>query len=180
MNAKNPPVTPLATPKREVHSRQLDWLAEQGGAPDREASGCAKNPPVTPLGIDVRGQLHEVNIKRLETQDLVACSHGITPWWSGWLGLLLLGPPLLYLAVALLAGIGLVSAIAQIMMTDAYRKGEASLLAPFEYSAIIWTTALGALIWAEMPDAWDFLGILILVGAGLYIWHREMKLGVKR
>jgi drug/metabolite transporter (DMT)-like permease len=81
---------------------------------------------------------------------------------------------------ALLAGIGLVSAIAQIMMTDAYRKGEASLLAPFEYSAIIWTTALGALIWAEMPDAWDFLGILILVGAGLYIWHREMKLGVKR
>ncbi len=81
---------------------------------------------------------------------------------------------------ALLAGIGLVSAIAQIMMTDAYRKGEASLLAPFEYSAIIWTTALGALIWAEMPDAWDFFGILILVGAGLYIWHREMKLGVKR
>jgi drug/metabolite transporter (DMT)-like permease len=81
---------------------------------------------------------------------------------------------------ALLAGIGLVSASAQIMMTDAYRKGEASLLAPFEYSAIIWTTALGALIWAEMPDAWDFLGILVLVGAGLYIWYREMKLGVKR
>lgn len=81
---------------------------------------------------------------------------------------------------ALLAGIGLVSAIAQIMMTEAYRSGEASLLAPFEYSAIIWTTALGALIWAEMPDAWDFLGILVLVGAGLYIWHREMKLGVKR
>ena len=81
---------------------------------------------------------------------------------------------------ALLAGIGLVSAIAQIMMTDAYRRGEASLLAPFEYSAIIWTTALGALIWAEMPDAWDFLGILVLVGAGLYIWYREIKLGVKR
>ena len=81
---------------------------------------------------------------------------------------------------ALLAGIGLVSAIAQIMMTEAYRKGEASLLAPFEYSGIIWTTALGALIWAEMPDAWDFLGILVLVGAGLYIWYREMKLGVKR
>jgi hypothetical protein len=36
------------------------------------------------------------------------------------------------------------------------------------------------LIWAEMPDAWDFLGILVLVGAGLYIWYREMKLGVKR
>lgn len=81
---------------------------------------------------------------------------------------------------ALLIGIGLVSSVAQIMMTEAYRSGEASLLAPFEYSAIIWTTALGALIWAEMPDAWDFMGIVVLVGAGLYIWYREMKLGVKR
>ena len=69
----------------------------------------------------------------------------------------------------LLAGIGLVSGMAQIMMTNAYRRGEASLLAPFEYSSIIWTTVLGASVWAEMPDAWDFLGILVLVGAGLYI-----------
>ena len=67
----------------------------------------------------------------------------------------------------LLAGIGLVSGMAQIMMTNAYRRGEASLLAPFEYSSIIWTTVLGASVWAEMPDAWDFLGILVLVGAGL-------------
>jgi drug/metabolite transporter (DMT)-like permease len=81
---------------------------------------------------------------------------------------------------ALLAGIGVVSAIAQIMMTEAYRRGEPTLLAPFEYSAIIWTTAMGGLIWAELPDGWDFAGIAVLVGSGLYIWHREVTLGLRR
>jgi drug/metabolite transporter (DMT)-like permease len=81
---------------------------------------------------------------------------------------------------ALLIGIGLISALAQVLMTDAYRSGETTLLAPFEYAGIVWTTALGAFIWAELPDGWDFAGIAVLVGAGLYIWHREVTLGVRR
>ena len=81
---------------------------------------------------------------------------------------------------ALLAGVGVVSAVAQILMTEAYRRGEPTLLAPFEYSAILWTTAFGALIWAERPDAWDAAGIAVLVGSGLYIWHREVTLGIRR
>ena len=43
-------VTHWQPQKERFYSRQLDWPAEQGGAPDREASGCAKSPPVTPLG----------------------------------------------------------------------------------------------------------------------------------
>lgn len=81
---------------------------------------------------------------------------------------------------ALLLGIGMVSALAQLLMTEAYRAGEPTLVAPFEYSGIIWTTLLGAVIWAEAPDIWDGGGILILVASGLYIWHREMQLGLKR
>lgn len=81
---------------------------------------------------------------------------------------------------AFLVGIGLVSALAQVLMTTAYRSGETTLLAPFEYAAIIWTTVLGATIWAEFPAGWDFAGIAVLVGAGIYIWHREVVLGVKR
>lgn len=81
---------------------------------------------------------------------------------------------------ALLAGIGLVSALAQVLMTEAYRRGETTLLAPFEYVGIVWTTALGALVWLELPDAMDFLGMAVLVGAGLYIWRREVALGVRR
>lgn len=81
---------------------------------------------------------------------------------------------------ALLVGIGLISALAQVLMTEAYRSGETSLLAPFEYAGIVWTTALGALFWAELPGWWDLAGVAVLVGAGLYIWHREVRLGVKR
>lgn len=80
----------------------------------------------------------------------------------------------------LLLGIGMVSALAQLLMTEAYRAGEPTLVAPFEYSGIVWTTLLGAVIWAEAPDAWDGVGILILVASGLYIWHREAQLGLKR
>lgn len=75
----------------------------------------------------------------------------------------------------LLLGIGVLSALAQLFMTEAYRAADTTLVAPFEYTGIIWTTLLGALIWAEAPDGWDALGIAILVAAGLFIWHRETR-----
>lgn len=80
----------------------------------------------------------------------------------------------------LLLGIGVISALAQVLMTSAYRSGETTLLAPFEYAGIVWTAALGAIVWSELPDGWAFGGIAVLVGAGMYIWHREVTLGVKR
>jgi drug/metabolite transporter (DMT)-like permease len=73
----------------------------------------------------------------------------------------------------LLVAAGLVTAAAQLMMTDAYRSGEATLIAPFEYAAIVHATLFGALLWGEYPDGWSFGGIAILVGAGLYVWRRE-------
>jgi drug/metabolite transporter (DMT)-like permease len=75
---------------------------------------------------------------------------------------------------SLLIGAGLVTAAAQLLMTDAYRSGETTLIAPFEYGAIIHATLFGALLWGEIPDAWTFCGIFILVAAGLYIWWREV------
>lgn len=81
---------------------------------------------------------------------------------------------------ALLVGCGLVSALEQVLMTEAYRSGEATLLAPLEYSGIVWTTLLGAALWAEVPDGVAFLGVALLVGSGLYIWWREVQLGIRR
>jgi drug/metabolite transporter (DMT)-like permease len=75
----------------------------------------------------------------------------------------------------LLLAVGVISAFAQLLMTAAYRSGEATMLAPFEYSGIVWTTALGVLVWAEWPDAWSILGILVLVGAGLGMWWRDTR-----
>lgn len=81
---------------------------------------------------------------------------------------------------ALLLAIGLVSAVAQLMMTAAYRRGETTLLAPFEYVALVWTMLLGLAIWGEWPSALDLLGFAVLVGAGLFIWWRETRLAQGR
>lgn len=81
---------------------------------------------------------------------------------------------------ALLVGIGLVSAVAQLLMTAAYRRGETTLLAPFEYSGLLWTMIAGIAIWSEWPDAYDLMGFAVLVGAGLYIWRREVVRGARR
>jgi drug/metabolite transporter (DMT)-like permease len=75
---------------------------------------------------------------------------------------------------------GLLSGIAQLLMTEGYRTGETTLVAPFEYGAIVYATVLGVAFWREWPDGWSLLGIAILVAAGLYIWHREVTLGLRR
>ncbi|MBY0335360.1 MAG: DMT family transporter [Acetobacteraceae bacterium] len=74
----------------------------------------------------------------------------------------------------LLAAVGLLSAVAQLLMTEGYRRADPTLLAPFEYAGIVWTTALGALLWSELPDGWDAAGIAVLVASGLFIWRREV------
>lgn len=79
-----------------------------------------------------------------------------------------------------LAAIGLIAGLAQVLMTEGYRTGETTLLAPFEYGAIVYATALGMVVWSEVPDVWDLAGIGIIVASGLYVWHREVTLGIKR
>ena len=74
--------------------------------------------------------------------------------------------------LAALVGGGAVSAVAQWLMTEGYRSGEATVLAPFEYGAILYTVLLGFLVWGEAPGAWEFAGIAVLVASGLYAWWR--------
>jgi drug/metabolite transporter (DMT)-like permease len=82
--------------------------------------------------------------------------------------------------LAALIGVGAISGIAQLLMTEGYRTGETTLVAPFEYSAILYTTLLGMFLWGELPDAWNILGIGIVVASGMYIYRREVTLGLKR
>ena len=82
--------------------------------------------------------------------------------------------------LAALVGVGIIAGIAQLLMTEGYRTGETTLVAPFEYSAILYTTLLGMFLWGELPDVWNILGIVIVVASGMYIYRREVTLGVKR
>ena len=77
-----------------------------------------------------------------------------------------------------LAAIGLISGLAQVLMTEGYRTGETTLLAPFEYSAIVFATVLGVVFWAEFPDVWDMIGIAIIVASGLFVWHHEATMDI--
>lgn len=55
------------------------------------------------------------------------------------------------------------------------RTGEISFIAPFRYTSLIWSLALGILVFAEVPDIWVIAGVLIIVGSGLYTFYRENR-----
>jgi len=61
-------------------------------------------------------------------------------------------------------------------MIYSLRSGEIGAVAPFRYAGIVWSILLGFLIWHQLPDALSFIGIAILVSAGLYTFYREQQL----
>lgn len=72
-----------------------------------------------------------------------------------------------------IAGVGVTGFLGQVAITEAFRSGEASVVAPFEYSALAWGLGLDLLIWGALPDGWTFAGAGIIVASGLYMVHRE-------
>jgi len=73
----------------------------------------------------------------------------------------------------LIAGIGLTGALGQYAITEAFRHGEASLIAPFEYTALAWGAGLDLLLWGLLPDHMTWVGAGIIVASGLYLIRRE-------
>ncbi len=71
------------------------------------------------------------------------------------------------------AGIGLAGAIGQWAITEAFRLGEASLVAPLEYSALVWGLLLDLALWGVLPDRVTWLGAGIIIASGLYLLRRE-------
>jgi len=80
----------------------------------------------------------------------------------------------------MLVAIGLCGGIGQILLTQAYRCAEASTIAPFDYTTIVWVLLFGVLIFSEIPTIEVFLGSAIVVGAGLFVIYREHRLGIDR
>jgi drug/metabolite transporter (DMT)-like permease len=59
------------------------------------------------------------------------------------------------------------------LVIECMRHGELSVVAPFRYTAIVWALLLGYFIWGDVPNVLASAGIVLLVGSGLYILHRE-------
>lgn len=68
--------------------------------------------------------------------------------------------------------IGLISTLAQWLIIEAYRHGDASLLAPFSYCQLVWSSLLG-LLFGDFPDYWTLFGASIIIASGLYTAQRE-------
>ena len=73
----------------------------------------------------------------------------------------------------LIAGVGLAGSLAQVALTEAFRRGEASLIAPLEYTALFWVVCLDLLLWGVLPDTVTWIGAGIVVASGLYLLRRE-------
>jgi len=62
------------------------------------------------------------------------------------------------------------------LMTQAFRFAPAAVVAPFDYTALLWATLFGWLLWEEIPDSATYLGAAIIIASGIYIVWRERQL----
>jgi drug/metabolite transporter (DMT)-like permease len=81
---------------------------------------------------------------------------------------------------AILIGAGLIGGVAQIMVTSSYRFGGASMLAPFDYSSMIFASIIGYVAFDELPTQTMLLGSALVIAGGVLIIWRERQLGLER
>ena len=94
----------------------------------------------------------------LMTSDLNAMLTSLTPW------------------IALsLAGAGVLAAATFLLIAYAFSRSEASVLAPFQYIEILGATLIGFLAFGDIPDEVTILGTLVVLGSGMYVFHRERQ-----
>ncbi len=149
----------------------------------RPGLGVFQPAALLPLGAAVCMASYQVATRMLSTADSIwttllytagvgtlIASAAVPLFWT---------PPSLTEAL-LMAVIGVIAGFGHLALVYGLSQASASMLAPFNYTALVWATLLGFVFFAELPDAMTLAGAAIVVGAGLYVWHRERvrKLGM--
>jgi len=75
----------------------------------------------------------------------------------------------------LILGVGVMGSIGQNLITVAFRSAPAAVVAPFEYTAMLWGVLLDIAIWSVFPSALTLIGASVVIGAGLYLIQRERR-----
>ena len=75
--------------------------------------------------------------------------------------------------VALTAAMGVFTLGGHLGVTAAFQRAPASVVAPFEYTALVWATIFGFLFFGDFPGPMVWMGVAVIVGAGLYTLRRE-------
>ncbi len=107
----------------------------------------------------------------------------VTQTYSPLAGLIVLAPPALAvwhwpadsLQWALLASLGFWGGLGHWFLILAHRGAPAPVLAPFIYFALIWMSALGFLLFGDVPTLWTLSGAAVVILSGLYLLARERK-----
>lgn len=77
--------------------------------------------------------------------------------------------------LGLLCLVGLLGGVAQFLMTQAFRLSEVAVVAPLQYTHLIWGAVIGYIFWQEVPDLRLWLGSATIILSGLYMLHREAQ-----
>lgn len=91
-------------------------------------------------------------------------STAILPWFWSW------PSPRAWI---LMGAMGVAGGAGHFCLIKAMKSAPASVVAPFNYTSLVWATLYGLILWGDWPDRWTWLGALLIVGSGLYIFHRE-------
>jgi drug/metabolite transporter (DMT)-like permease len=87
-------------------------------------------------------------------------------------------------AVLLMTGVGLAGAAGQYLLFEGFRLAAASLVAPFEYTSLVWAFALSYLVWGDVPQHGVFLGAALIAASGILVvlgeWLAERKMPSQR
>lgn len=97
---------------------------------------------------------------------LLALGAGVIAAVAGWV-------PVAMAHWWLIVGVGIAGTLGQYLITIAFLRGEASVLAPLEYTALAWGLLLDWFVWQALPDATTWLGAAIIVASGLYLLRGE-------
>jgi drug/metabolite transporter (DMT)-like permease len=64
---------------------------------------------------------------------------------------------------------GVFNASAHFLLIEALRLGEAAVISPVRYTALIWATLIGYVVWSDLPDAWVFAGSAVIIASGIVL-----------
>ncbi|MDJ0630292.1 MAG: DMT family transporter [Rhodobacter sp.] len=79
------------------------------------------------------------------------------------------------LSILFMLAIGTIGALGHFCLIRALMAAEASTIAPFSYVGLLFATLWGMAVFGEYPDGYTYLGALVIVLAGIYVWHRETR-----
>ena len=69
--------------------------------------------------------------------------------------------------------ISVLGSVGLLVLMGAYRVADPAVISPYEYSLLIWMILLGYLVWGDVPSFKIAIGMVLIVGAGIYIFNRE-------